>query len=685
MTKWNWLWGGLEKGTKRNGRAKRRTTNRKTRLLQIEPLECRQLLSVAPPAYTGPIDPTITSWLVAATPDPHPTGDPLSSTAQMIPLSAYALPPSFPDPFPQYATGLQQIYCSIENNPQARPSFWGETASPGGNTYQLHLCDNGMLIDSWTINWGDGSDPQTVSTQRQAVPWVTHQYAGSPSQYAITVTADSEDGTYTGGTGDPGTLDQSFNPITVDTLAASHGGVHNPEWANQNGNVGQQTTNFENNTGLDSAAAVALDNGNILVVGTTASGQFGLARYVVDPGQADDGNPDPNFGTDGLVTTTFSLGPATADAVAVDSANDTIVVAGIVVNSSGRKEVALACYNDADGSLDTSFGTDGLVTTYLGRSWKGTGAVAIESDGSILVAGGYGGDFGLLHYFSDGTQDTDFGDVTGCSGIVTAMTLDANGNILVAGPSAQAYVGNQFAVMRFNPDGTPDDTFGADGDGTVSTMISAYNSPPTAIAIQPSDGKILVAGQTTNSDGTTTDFALVRYNTDGSLDTSFGNGGIVTTSFGDGADGATGVAVQADGQIVVSGVSQLDGNGNNTGEDHFALARYNPDGSLDTTFGPLGNGTVTTDFSTLGFQSEDSVGMILERQRPRDRRRHSPVERLQLQQLRHRLLRSRHVELGRSGHGRCPRAPRGRGPDSQHGPNARPLEHGLVRPRADDG
>ena len=198
--------------------------------------------------------------------------------------------------------------------PRPGRRFPGETTAAGGDEYKLHLCNNGMLIETWSINWGDGSDPQMIVNQQGAgpfsnVPWVTHQYSGNPSQYAITVTAFAGiDGSFTGGTGNPGTLDQSFNPITLNTLASLHGEAHNPEWANQIGDFGQQTTNFENNTGLDQAAAVALDNGNILAVGTTANGQFGLARYVVDPGQSDDGNPDPNFGTNGQVTTMFSLG-----------------------------------------------------------------------------------------------------------------------------------------------------------------------------------------------------------------------------------------------------------------------------------------------------------------------------------------------------------------------------------------
>ena len=121
----------------------------------------------------------------------------------------------------------------------------------------------------------------------------------------------------------------------------------------QSGGDGLQTTNFESGSGFDQANAVALDNGNILVVGTTADNQFGLVRYTDDPGQTDDGNPDTNFGSGGMVTTTFAAGNASATAVAVDPNNSTIVVAGTVLAGNGDTEVALARYNDANGSLDT--------------------------------------------------------------------------------------------------------------------------------------------------------------------------------------------------------------------------------------------------------------------------------------------------------------------------------------------
>ena len=121
---------------------------------------------------------------------------------------------------------------------------------------------------------------------------------------------------------------------------------------------------------------MALDNGNILVVGTTGDGQFGLVRYLDQPSSQDDGELDTTFGTDGLVTTTFAAGNASVRAVAVDGTNDMIVVAGVVVDGNGHNELALARYNEDDGSLDTTFGpsSDGMVATDLGSDWSGTSA-----------------------------------------------------------------------------------------------------------------------------------------------------------------------------------------------------------------------------------------------------------------------------------------------------------------------
>ena len=195
------------------------------------------------------------------------------------------------------------------------------------------------------------------------------------------------------------------------------------------------------------------------------------------------------------------------------------------------------------------------------------------------------------------------------------MAMDGNNCILVAGTSTQTATGKDFALARLLANGTPDTTFGS--GGLVTTDFAGLDEVATSMAIQPADGKIILAGSSEQSSGYYT-FALARYNTDGSLDAGFGGApsgsGLVTTDFGDGDDCATGVAVQGDGRIVVSGTTLVDGSGNIGTATHFALARYNSDGSLDTSFGGASSaaGTVTTDFSTLGFTSETSAAVMLD-------------------------------------------------------------------------
>ena len=224
---------------------------------------------------------------------------------------------------------------------------------------------------------------------------------------------------------------------------------------------------------------------------------------MVDPGQTDDGNLDPNFGSGGMVTTAFADGNATATAVAMDSGDACIVVAGVVVASNGDKEVALARYNDADGSLDSNFAPDwsGMVTADLGTGWTATGAVAVSGSGDIYVAGTYNGQFALLHFDYYGNFDTSFGGTS---------------------------------------------------NGIVLTSFGGTNETPSAMTL--SGSKIFVAGTTTQS-GTGEDFALARYTTSGTLYTSFGTGGKVTTDFGGNNDVANALTVQSNGCIVLAGYS----------------------------------------------------------------------------------------------------------------------------------
>jgi len=156
----------------------------------------------------------------------------------------------------------------------------------------------------------------------------------------------------------------------------------------------------------------------------------------------------------------------------------------------------------ADGDLDTSFDSDGKVTTNFGGS-DAAYAVAVQPDGKIVVGG-----------YPHNGSNYDFG------------------------------------VARYNSNGSLDTTFHS--DGIVTTPIGSGNDLGYGIAIQ-SDGKIVVAGLSHN--GSNYDFAVVRYNTDGTLDTTFHSDGIVTTPIGSGDDGGCGIAIQSDGKIVVAGYS----------------------------------------------------------------------------------------------------------------------------------
>jgi len=306
---------------------------------------------------------------------------------------------------------------------------------------------------------------------------------------------------------------------------------------------------------------------------------FQITGRVLGPGDL-----DPAFGTGGIVTTSFGAYSSTPWSVALQL-DGKIVLAGNS-SSGGPDDFALARYN-TDGSLDTSFGVGGRVTTNFGTYDRGFD-VALQSDGKIVVVGeSLGGlidstyDFAVARYNTDGSLDPSFdGDGRVTTDIRSSLdqgrsvALQSDGKIVVAGNIFATADG--FILVRYNADGSLDTSF--DGDGKVMTPEGPSIDDAYSVAIQ-SDGKIVVSGVSGS------DFALMRYNPDGSLDTSFGVGGKVVTDLGVGYS----VALQPDGKIVVAG----------TGGGGFGVARYNPDGSLDPSFGV--GGTVTT---AVGSSSE---------------------------------------------------------------------------------
>lgn len=240
------------------------------------------------------------------------------------------------------------------------------------------------------------------------------------------------------------------------------------------------------------------------------------------------GDLDPTFDSDGAVTTNFGSLDEGINAVAIQADDRKIVVAGFSFNGADH-DFALARYN-WDGSLDAGFGTDGILTTSFGSGNDIAYSVALQPDGKIVVAGasdnGSDNDFALARYNSDGTLDAAFG----IAGKLTtnlesysedearAIAIQADGKIVIAGRRHLWAV-----LLRYHPNGDLDDSFGSGGIVRDNAYASAYS-----IAMQP-DGKIVAGGY--SADGPTYDFALARYNSNGTLDNSFSTDGGVVTDF----------------------------------------------------------------------------------------------------------------------------------------------------------
>ena len=335
--------------------------------------------------------------------------------------------------------------------------------------------------------------------------------------------------------------------------------------------------------GDDEAYAMTFEGSQIVLGGLTTLGN-GVLNFAAARFNSD-GSLDTTFGNGGVVTADTDL-DCHAQSVAIQSDGKVVVVGG------AYDGFALARYNP-DGSLDAAFGSiGGRVTTAVGASDAVANAVQLQPDGKIVAAGfSYNGAnqyFALARYTTNGTLDTAFGsagNVTTAVGssndLANAVALQTDGKIVVAGESFNG-ANNVFAVVRYATNGVLDSSFG--GTGKVTTTIGSSNAVAEAVQVQP-DAKIVAAGYT--QIGNNADFVLARYNPDGSLDNSFGSSGIVTTDFGGGRP-AFGyeMTIQPDGRIIAAGSVVIDGN------TYIALARYGTNGVLDTSFGTGGKVTM---------------------------------------------------------------------------------------------
>jgi uncharacterized delta-60 repeat protein len=320
-----------------------------------------------------------------------------------------------------------------------------------------------------------------------------------------------------------------------------------------------QTVDFSGNN--DTLNAITLQSdGQIILAGFTSDGthsNFAVARLNTD------GSPDNSFNSNGKQVTDF--GSSSDDYInAITIQSDGKLVATGYTNDGVHTYLAASRYN-ANGTPDNSFDGDGLLTTHITQGNTRFTSTTLQADGKLLTAGytwnGTNYDFVVTRNNTNGTPDnsfdgdgvaiTDFGSTRD---IARGLVVQGDGKILLAGSA-----GDSIGIVRYNADGTLDNTF--NGSGKLITAVGSVDSA-SSIALEP-DGKIVVGGN-----------SLLRLNSNGTPDVTFNGTGIVTPSFGFNA-----LVIQNDGKIIIAG-----------GGVSGIIARYNSDGSTDNAFGNDGNG-----------------------------------------------------------------------------------------------
>jgi uncharacterized delta-60 repeat protein len=338
----------------------------------------------------------------------------------------------------------------------------------------------------------------------------------------------------------------------------------------------------------DVGEALALQpDGKIIVAGRsgTGFGDFALVRYKPN------GAVDTSFSGDGRQTTDFAGGSDRIRSMALQP-DGKIVVAGQADNAAGDDNFALARYT-ASGALDTTFSGDGRTTTDLGGAFDSASGMAVQPDGKIVVVGtgrtgnletSNSNDFVLARYKTNGGLDATFSgdgktrvDVGGIANADTAegLALQPDGKIVAAGRSNNGTGGSLFALARLSSAGDPDSTFSEDGK-TTTDFANSNIEEAHAVVLQP-NGRIVVGGYAQDDPDfelSAENFALARYRPNGTLETTFAGDGKQSTDFDRGPDRIFSLAVQPDGKIVAGGSAFEVINGGDDFDGEFGLARY---------------------------------------------------------------------------------------------------------------
>ena len=344
----------------------------------------------------------------------------------------------------------------------------------------------------------------------------------------------------------------------------------------------------------DAAQAVVVDDVGNLVMAGSAGGNNSVLASITPAGAM-----NPNFGIAGISNLDLSPGLGDALRALVRMSDGRLVGCGTFFSVGTATDFVAARFN-SDGSLDGTFDGTGFAVTPFSLTGSGgvlfdqCNAVAVQADG-MVVSAGFTAEAGpnhvaLTRHTASGQPDTLFGNggkldinaaaTSNGNSEARALVVQPDGKLLVAGYAFGP--GNaEFLIMRLNTDGSPDATFGS--GGITRTPVGAGEDMANAMVLQP-DGRIVIAGSSIAADGRR-DFALARYMSTGALDASFGTGGLVTTPVGPSDDIAYALTLMPWGRLVAAGSARISTGGSGT---DLAFVSYNADGSVDRYFGDAG-------------------------------------------------------------------------------------------------
>ena len=323
---------------------------------------------------------------------------------------------------------------------------------------------------------------------------------------------------------------------------------HNADGTPDNSFNSTGTKRIDFGSAYEFCYSVLAQSDNKLVLAGSSNGNAALARLLPD------GDFDDSFSDDGKVTLSFGVGNGSAFQKIILQPDGKIIAIGEAYNTSSF-DFAVARF-DSNGSVDASFGTDGKTTVNFNNFNDFGRNAVLQSDGKIVIVG---------------------------------AAKNSNGN-------------SSIALLRLNADGSPDNTFGTAGK-TTATISGLADDYAESVAIVEND-KIVIGGYTAGN------FLLMRYNTNGTPDNSFGSNGYTITDFDDFQDKAYSLLVDNTGSIYLSGHGYETGNG---GLFHFAVAKYNSNGFPDNTFDSDGKMTIVmgADGSTIFDMAIQPDGKLL--------------------------------------------------------------------------